>query len=178
MVAVLFLIGSGREQPSLIDALLDIRCHPARPTYEIAPDAPLLLYSIQYPGLQWTPHAPDTLAGLAEGWAREAEANTLRSAMLHTMRLSLLGATVPPSDPGSRNGGSEAAGGLTIPWRELLHRAGEGLPVGGWGARRGKYLPVLERPTADSLEERTATNEAKKARKEARDTGQVAPARA
>jgi tRNA pseudouridine38/39 synthase len=172
MVAVLFLIGSGREQPSLIDALLDIRSHPARPTYEMAPDAPLLLYSIQYPGLQWTPHAPNTLAGLAVAWAREAEASALRSAMLHTMRLSLLNATVPPPDTGS--GGGESAGVSPRPWRELLQQTGEGLPTGGWGGRGGKYIPVLERPTADSLEERTATHEAKKARKEARDTGLVA----
>lgn len=80
---------------------------------------------------------------------------------------------------GTMCGVGESAGNLVvIPWRELLQQAGEDLPVGRWGGRRGKYQPVLERPTADSLEERAATHEAKKARKEARDAGQVAPARA
>ena len=46
MVAVLFLVGRGLEPPSIVDALLDIDAHPARPNYEIAPDGPLLLFDI------------------------------------------------------------------------------------------------------------------------------------
>ncbi|EOD14022.1 hypothetical protein EMIHUDRAFT_246456 [Emiliania huxleyi CCMP1516] len=125
MVATLFLVGSGREAPSLVDSLLDVQQCPARPCYDMAPDAPLLLHSIGYPEarLRWTPHADESLSAVAALWRREAEAATLRSAMLLTMRSSLLSA---------------------------------------------------RRPTADGVEAKAATHEAKRARREARQQAEAA----
>ncbi|KAI9714972.1 MAG: hypothetical protein M1812_006285 [Candelaria pacifica] len=49
MVAILFLIGQGLEQPSLVSALLDIKANPTRPMYEMATDAPLVLWDCIFP---------------------------------------------------------------------------------------------------------------------------------
>ena len=51
MVAILFLIGQGLESPSLIDDLFDIRKTPAKPRYEMADDAPLVLWDCIFPKL-------------------------------------------------------------------------------------------------------------------------------
>jgi len=185
MVATLFLVGSGREAPSLVDSLLDLQQCPARPCYDMAPDAPLLLHSIGYPEarLRWTPHADESLSAVAALWRREAEAATLRSAMLLTMRSSLLSARVArpaPSDrAGDGAGGGEGGGGggrtSLVPWGELLAEGGRS-PGGeeAGAARGGKYIPVLQRPTADGVEAKAATHEAKRARREARQQAEAA----
>lgn len=62
MVAILFLIGQGLESPSLIGTLLDIHQTPERPMYDMADDAPLVLWDCIFPregrnqhedGLDW-----------------------------------------------------------------------------------------------------------------------------
>lgn len=49
IVAILFLIGQGLESPSLIPQLLDISANPTRPKYEMASDAPLVLWDCIFP---------------------------------------------------------------------------------------------------------------------------------
>ncbi|KAK5089596.1 pseudouridine synthase deg1 [Exophiala xenobiotica] len=59
--AVLFLVGQGLESPDIIDRLLDIKQTPGRPHYNMADDAPLVLWDcvFQYEnedgdrGLKW-----------------------------------------------------------------------------------------------------------------------------
>ncbi|KAI9846668.1 MAG: hypothetical protein M1837_003723 [Sclerophora amabilis] len=49
MVAILFLVGQGLEMPSLIPQLLDVDSNPAKPQYEMASDAPLVLWDCIFP---------------------------------------------------------------------------------------------------------------------------------
>jgi tRNA pseudouridine38/39 synthase len=49
LVAILFLIGQGLESPSLVPQLLDINANPQRPKYEMASDAPLVLWDCIFP---------------------------------------------------------------------------------------------------------------------------------
>jgi tRNA pseudouridine38/39 synthase len=49
IVAILFLIGQGLEKPELITQLLDIESNPTRPKYEMASDAPLVLWDCIFP---------------------------------------------------------------------------------------------------------------------------------
>jgi tRNA pseudouridine38/39 synthase len=49
MVSILFLIGQRLEQPSLIDDLLNVRKYPCKPEYEMADDAPLVLWDCIFP---------------------------------------------------------------------------------------------------------------------------------
>jgi len=49
MVAVLFLIGQGLESPEVITRLLDVEQNPQKPMYEMAEDAPLVLWDCIFP---------------------------------------------------------------------------------------------------------------------------------
>ncbi|KAL1585101.1 hypothetical protein WHR41_06425 [Cladosporium halotolerans] len=49
LIAVLFLVGQGYEQPSIVDRLLDVEENPTRPAYEMASDAPLVLWDCVFP---------------------------------------------------------------------------------------------------------------------------------
>ena len=112
MVAILFLVGERKEAPSIVRELLDIERYPARPQYEMASDAPLLLYSIGYEDVAWV-HSPAALASISELWGEAQRAATLRAAMYHSMRSSLLGCAVPnpcAGEPAAREADDDAAG--------------------------------------------------------------------
>jgi tRNA pseudouridine38/39 synthase len=49
LVSILFLIGQGLESPSIVPQLLDITANPKRPKYEMASDAPLVLWDCIFP---------------------------------------------------------------------------------------------------------------------------------
>jgi tRNA pseudouridine38/39 synthase len=49
MVAILFLVGQGYENPSIVDDLLDIQRTPAKPIYDMAADTPLVLWDCIFP---------------------------------------------------------------------------------------------------------------------------------
>lgn len=49
IVAILFLIGQRLESPSLVTELLDMAKNPTRPKYEMASDAPLVLWDCIFP---------------------------------------------------------------------------------------------------------------------------------
>jgi len=51
MVAVLFLVGQGLEEPSIVDTLTDMDKTPSRPFYEMADDGPLVLWDCIFPDL-------------------------------------------------------------------------------------------------------------------------------
>jgi tRNA pseudouridine38/39 synthase len=126
MVAVLFLVGERKEAVEVVQQLLDIDAMPRRPNYDMASDAPLLLYSVHYGGGvdDWSPDE-SAAAGLAELWAEQQRALMLRSAMLHTMR-SLLPAAAA----------DEAADAA-------VRKSAE------------RHVPLAQRPTAESVFQRT-----------------------
>ncbi|KAB8078914.1 pseudouridine synthase [Aspergillus leporis] len=49
MVGILFLVGQGLELPTIVPELLDITKNPRKPTYEMASDAPLVLWNCVFP---------------------------------------------------------------------------------------------------------------------------------
>ncbi|KAK4627321.1 tRNA pseudouridine(38/39) synthase [Fulvia fulva] len=51
LVAILFLVAQGYEKPSIVGDLLDIQKTPAKPAYEMASDAPLVLWDCIFPDL-------------------------------------------------------------------------------------------------------------------------------
>ena len=53
IVAVLFLIGQKKEEPSIIDDLLDIEKYPCKPQYSMASEASLVLFDCQYDDIDW-----------------------------------------------------------------------------------------------------------------------------
>lgn len=56
MVAILFRIGQGLESSDLIDVLLDIHQTPEKPMYDMAEDAPLVLWDCIFPREGGNPH--------------------------------------------------------------------------------------------------------------------------
>lgn len=50
MAAIIFLVGQGLEPPSIISELLDVGKNPTKPLYEMADDAPLVLWDCVFPG--------------------------------------------------------------------------------------------------------------------------------
>jgi tRNA pseudouridine38/39 synthase len=57
MIAVLFLVGQGFEDPSIVDKLLDVQTTPSRPIYDMASDTPLVLWDCIFPD-------PETVIGI------------------------------------------------------------------------------------------------------------------
>ncbi len=53
MMAILFLIGHGLEEESIISHMLDIQRCPSKPQYGMAPPDPLVLYDCHFNGLEW-----------------------------------------------------------------------------------------------------------------------------
>jgi tRNA pseudouridine(38-40) synthase len=53
MVAVLFLIGQHKEEPSLIDELLNVEKDIGTPEYAIASEVPLVLWECGFKDIQW-----------------------------------------------------------------------------------------------------------------------------
>ena len=49
MIAILFLVGQGYEDPSIVDHMLNISTTPAKPHYEMASDASLVLWDCEFP---------------------------------------------------------------------------------------------------------------------------------
>ncbi|XXG97238.1 hypothetical protein Hte_003533 [Hypoxylon texense] len=49
MVSVIFMVGQGLEDPSIIDRLLDIEAEPRRPGYQLADEVPLVLWDCVFP---------------------------------------------------------------------------------------------------------------------------------
>ncbi|KAI1205085.1 pseudouridine synthase [Annulohypoxylon truncatum] len=78
MAAVIFLVGQGLEDPSVVDRLLDIEAEPRRPNYVLAEETPLVLWDCIFPrpdkpenALNWvyigedTPTSQHGVTGLA-----------------------------------------------------------------------------------------------------------------
>nr|POE63111.1 trna pseudouridine(38/39) synthase [Quercus suber] len=49
LVAILFLVGQGWESPDVVDRLLDVKTIAGKPLYEMASDAPLVLWDCIFP---------------------------------------------------------------------------------------------------------------------------------
>lgn len=56
MAAVLFMVGQGLEKPEVVRDLLDIQKHPNKPQYDMADDAPLVLWDCIFPSEKGDQH--------------------------------------------------------------------------------------------------------------------------
>lgn len=52
IMAVLFLIGEGRDKPSVVAELLNIEKHPSKPNYMMAPEGPLVLHECGFDSMR------------------------------------------------------------------------------------------------------------------------------
>lgn len=125
IMAILLLVGQRREQPAIIDRLLDVEATPQRPVYEIAWGVPLTLYNCEFPPMAWqssTYTLPDSLYNL---WYETLQ----KQAMTDTM----LSVIAPHARP-----------------LEFADRANVGRGVGN---RASKYVPLEQRAVCDAPED-------------------------
>ena len=166
MIAILFLIGQGLEHPSLIDELLNVEKHPTKPTYEMADDAPLVLWDCIFlaPGSQ---SREDALEWIYVGGEPGRESNSSRGRtrddkfdvnglipdlwkvwrrrkMDEVLAGTLLNLAVRQGrNDGTIEAQSEHAGG----------RGSQKVFLGGDTYKlAGKYVPVLEKPRMERVE--------------------------
>lgn len=167
MVAVLFLVGQGLEEPSIVDELLDIKKYPGRPMYEMADDAPLVLWDCMFPddekemvdSLNWL-YAGDeaNLSALAtnaskndgkfgtgavveELWAQWREAK-----ISETLTGSLLDLAISQGDGTALRRGAQRDPGKAQVRSQKIFDGGDR------GRIKGRYVPVAKKPKMDTLE--------------------------
>ncbi|KAK7476801.1 hypothetical protein BaRGS_00031962 [Batillaria attramentaria] len=141
IVAVLFLIAQGKEEPDILDDLLNVEKCPRKPQYSMASELPLVLFDCDFgDDLEWVYEADwheDNIRHLQQMWAQHA----IRATMLKRMLEELDQAKVETE--------SDIA-----PWNELsapvLQQCEWIIP----GNKPRVYKPLLSRQTCESLEER------------------------
>lgn len=172
MVAVLFLVGQGLEFPSVIDDLLDVSKTPGKPQYEMADDAPLVLWDCIFPregtedgadALEWLYEGDDTVEaadriGGAKGAGTFGSGRVVDDLwtvwrgrkMDEVLAGSLLDVVAGRSGRGSDKSGTKVVGmegsvGKSMGSQKVFH--------GGDGPRfGGKYVPVMQKPRMESVE--------------------------
>ncbi|KAL8804006.1 MAG: hypothetical protein Q9223_005947 [Gallowayella weberi] len=167
MVAILFLVGQGLEQPSLIDDLLNIQKTSGKPTYDMADAAPLVLEECNFPGaeLHWV-HLGDYTgneAGIKRAAGKGGGKHGLGGAVDELWRVwhkhkidetlagSLLDLVVRSPDDsvvGDRLDRSERN-----PQSDSRNVDSQKVYEGGDASRPiGKYVPVMERPRMEAVD--------------------------
>ncbi len=179
MVAILFLIGQGLESPDIIPTLLDIKKSPEKPKYEMADDAPLVLWDCIFPregadsredALEWVyvgdqggkENRTATVFGkgkygmggvvddLWRVWRRR-KIDEVLAGMLLDVAVKQGG-----SDDDSQGNASEQRDAKT---KSISQKVFEG---GNAARLAGRYRPVLQRPRMESVEVLNAKYAARK----------------
>ena len=194
MVAILFLIGQGLERPSVIDDLLDVSKTPTKPQYEMADDAPLVLWDCVFPqegadsradALEWVYVGDDTMEGAGRvGNAKGAGKLGYGGVVDDLWRLwrgrkmdevlagSLLDVVV---ERAGRGGGGSGAEAVEIENTVGKSAGSQKVFQGGDGPRCvGNYVPVMRKPRMESVEiinARYAKRKGFEQKEETRETG-------
>ena len=180
MVAVLFLVGQRLENSSVVKELLDIKTNPCRPTYDMASDAPLVLWDCLFPD-QNSSSEDDSLDWVYAGDARSLEAlNTNRDGKFglggtvdeiwkfwRKRKIDeVLAATLLDLVAGQGDGTALLRGGSrTGDFPQRSQKLFDGANAARYG---GRYIPVMQKPKMDTLEVQNARyKEGKGARKAA-----------
>jgi tRNA pseudouridine38/39 synthase len=175
MVAIMFLIGQGLEPPSLVSELLDVKRNPRKPTYEMATDAPLVLWDCIFPaeggdprtdslgwvyagdsrGLQALPGKSDGKFGLG-GVVDELWATWRQRKIDEILAGTLLDFVVGQGDAGAaENGGFKGPKG-SMPKSQKLFEGRDTVRLGG------KYVSVMQKPLMETVEVQNAKFVARK----------------
>ncbi|PWW74743.1 tRNA pseudouridine synthase [Tuber magnatum] len=164
MIAILFLIAQGLEQPSLVTEMLDIPKNPRKPMYEMAADRALVLWDCVFPGgmLQWL-YACGTGVGGRNGILDDVWSKWHKSKIDEILTSGLMKIVSANGDPASNPALQSAP---------PMHGLGEfsiatqKMGVAKWEAKgksqilveggheplfRGTYIPVLERKRMEDI---------------------------
>ncbi|XP_061162846.1 uncharacterized protein LOC133172055 isoform X2 [Saccostrea echinata] len=140
IVALLFMIGQGKEKPEIIDELLDVEKNPRKPQYTMASELPLNLFDAEFAAdMEWIYEADwheENIKHLQQIWAQ------------HIIRASMIKRMLEEMDKAKVETDSDIA-----PWADL---SGPVCNQADWIVpMKGKvHKPLLERQLCDSLEDR------------------------
>ncbi|MCJ1384513.1 hypothetical protein MMC17_007630 [Xylographa soralifera] len=167
MIAVLFLVGQGLESPEVVSQLLDIKATSQKPIYEMAEDAPLVLWDCIFPregstsredALEWI-YVGDQrfhgdprdvkgngkfgLGGVVDDvwkiWRQKKMDEVLAGILLNVV-------------VGQGKDLDEGAGGEEE-YRTIVKTTSQKVYHGGDSVRlKGKYVPLMERERTESVE--------------------------
>lgn len=98
LVAVLFLIGKGQEEPAVVSRMLDVAQQPCKPSYHMAPELPLVLWDCSFADLQWT-WDESVVRKVTEGLQEQWQETTIKGAIMRHMLDTLPSAPSPPHPP-------------------------------------------------------------------------------
>lgn len=165
VMAVLFLVGQGKEQPDVVAELLDVEAHPRKPQYCLASHLPLNLWAVHFDGITWRWDKAELrrLLGQLQGvWTQQAVSNTMTRSMLRDLETHYE-ELVRASEDKKKKAGEEKLAEEKEPDIKKMKKEEE--EDDGWevkeqvtplmsGTRSRVYCPLFSRPTCESLEKR------------------------
>lgn len=172
MVAILFLVGQGIESPSIVKELLDVSKNPCKPKYEMASDAPLVLWDCIFPDPE-SGSREDALDWVYSGDARQrnpsakGDAKFGSTALLNSLWRTWRQRKIDEILAGSLLDLAASEGSPTFPadgapGKPRSHK----IFYGGDEAKPGGiYLPVMQKAKMDTVEVQNARYIANRERK-------------
>ena len=159
IVAVLFAVGEGHEEPAVVAELLDIERHPRKPNYDMAPPEPLVLYECSfdehYSALRWERALErDALLQLRKGFEALYNDAVLHAALLRSALRRLDEQEVITQRSVRAAGAASGGGDAWMPWG--VARALPRPAPAPSASTKGRWVPLLERPCAHSYGDKVA----------------------
>ncbi|CAF1284422.1 unnamed protein product [Rotaria sordida] len=152
IVAILILIGQGKEDTDLVKTLLDIEKYPCTPNYHIASELPLVLFDCQFNGVDWICDQISlriTICHLQRYWSSFQIRATMIKSMLNNLENQIYDKKQLP-----------ILGQLS-----LIENESNSL-LGYNNNNRRNYQPILTRPVRESVEVKIEKYQNKKAKSE------------
>ncbi|XP_076257439.1 tRNA pseudouridine(38/39) synthase isoform X2 [Rhynchophorus ferrugineus] len=130
MVSILFLIGLKKEEPSIIQELLNIKANPRKPDYQMANEVPLNLFECDYENVKWN-YSQENLTVVSENLRKMWSFMSIKKAMVEDAICSI---------------------STQLKYPKLICKClTENLLT---GVKPKKYVPVLKRQKCESLEDK------------------------
>lgn len=150
IVAILLLIGQGKEEISLIKSLLDIEKYPRTPNYQIASELPLVLFDCQFDDINWICDENSlrlTICHLQRHWSSFQIRATMIRSMLNQLENQL----------------TSDEQGIILGQLGLIENDSSSL-LSSINNQRKSYQPILTRAVRDSVETKLEKYQNKKAK--------------
>lgn len=167
IAAILFLVGEGNEQPSIVRDLLNIELYPARPQYKIASELPLLFYDSIYDQLDWNKEINDsnkdksysTFHELEQHFINIFEEHLIKCGMISTMlQLGIRNMKLPFTNENNIEYNNHENKNEWVTWNTLKRK----LDTKSVGS---KYKPIKDIPTVNSVDRELERSKQRKKRK-------------
>jgi tRNA pseudouridine38/39 synthase len=145
MTAVLFLVGQRKEEPSIIDELLNVNEWPCKPHYNITSEVPLVLFDCQYENLDWIYDRSNldyVIKNLQDQWLEYNVKSTAIKRMIDSL-VTKISDSPEMTDSVEKNQTKVSSRTLQQPYANLQGRS-----------RSAEHIKLSKRKVVKSLEDR------------------------